>query len=58
MGVQATVVFTDLHRSTDVFEAFGNAQATETTTQITAWIVRQCEQANGRVVKTLGACSP
>jgi class 3 adenylate cyclase len=54
MGVQATVVFTDLHGSTAVFEAFGNAQATEAITQITAWIVRQCEQANGRVVKTLG----
>jgi len=54
MGVPATVVFTDLHGSTAVFEALGNAQATETITQITAWIVRHCEKANGRVVKTLG----
>ena len=54
MGVQATVVFTDLHGSTAVFEALGNVRATETITQITAWIARQCEAANGRVVKTLG----
>jgi class 3 adenylate cyclase len=54
MGVPATVVFTDLHGSTAVFEALGNAQATETITQITAWIVRHCEQSSGRVVKTLG----
>ena len=54
MGVQATVVFTDLHGSTAVFEALGNARATETITQITAWIAQQCEQSNGRVVKTLG----
>lgn len=54
MGVQATVVFTDLHGSTAVFEALGNALATETITNITAWIAQQCELANGRVVKTLG----
>ena len=54
MGVQATVVFTDLHGSTAVFEALGNVRATETITKITAWIAQQCEQANGRVVKTLG----
>jgi class 3 adenylate cyclase len=54
MGVKATVVFTDLHGSTAVFEALGNALATETITNITAWIAKQCEQANGRVVKTLG----
>lgn len=54
MGVQATVVFTDLHGSTAVFEALGNALATETITNITTWIATQCEQANGRVVKTLG----
>lgn len=54
MGVQATVVFTDLHGSTAVFEALGNALATETITNITTWIAKQCEQANGRVVKTLG----
>lgn len=54
MGVQATVVFTDLHGSTAVFEALGNVLATETITKITSWIAQQCELANGRVVKTLG----
>jgi class 3 adenylate cyclase len=54
MGVQATVVFTDLHGSTAVFEALGNARATEIVTQITAWIGAQCEAHGGRVVKTLG----
>jgi class 3 adenylate cyclase len=54
MGVPATVVFTDLHGSTAVFEALGNQLATETITRITAWIATQCELANGRVVKTLG----
>ena len=54
MGVQATVVFTDLHGSTAVFEALGNVVATETITEITAWIAHTCEQSNGRVVKTLG----
>jgi class 3 adenylate cyclase len=54
MGVQTTVVFTDLHGSTAVFEALGNARATETVTQITTWIARQCELSGGRVVKTLG----
>ena len=54
MGVQTTVVFTDLHGSTAVFEALGNALATETVTQITKWIAEQCVQSGGRVVKTLG----
>lgn len=54
MGVPATVVFTDLHGSTAVFEALGNAVATETITHITAWIAQQCEYAGGRVIKTLG----
>jgi len=54
MGVQTTVVFTDLHGSTAVFEALGNARATETVTEITTWIAQQCVQSGGRVVKTLG----
>lgn len=54
MGVQATVVFADLHGSTAVFEALGNARATETVTQITTWITEQCTQHGGRLVKTLG----
>jgi adenylate cyclase len=54
MGVLATVVFTDLHGSTAVFESLGNARATELVTQITEWIAKQCEAHGGRVVKTLG----
>jgi len=54
MGVEATVVFTDLHGSTAVFEALGNARATDAITNITTWIVEQCKSHNGRVVKTLG----
>ncbi len=54
MGVQSTVVFTDLHGSTAVFEALGNALATETVTQITTWVGQQCVQSGGRLVKTLG----
>ncbi len=54
MGVQTTVVFTDLHGSTAVFEALGNALATETVTEITTWISQQFVQHSGRVVKTLG----
>ena len=54
MGVQTTVVFTDLHGSTAVFEALGNAKATALVTQITQWIAHRCEAHGGRVVKTLG----
>lgn len=54
MGVQTTVVFTDLHGSTAVFEALGNAKATALVTQITQWIAQRCEAHGGRVVKTLG----
>jgi adenylate cyclase len=54
MGVQATVVFTDLHGSTAVFEALGNARATERVTQITTWIATEFQLQGGRVVKTLG----
>ena len=54
MGVQTTVVFTDLHGSTAVFEALGNALATEAVTQITTWIGEHCVVHGGRIVKTLG----
>ncbi len=54
MGVQTTVVFTDLHGSTAVFEALGNARATEMVTQITTWIAQKCTSFGGRLVKTLG----
>ncbi len=54
MGIQTTVVFTDLHGSTAVFEALGNALATEAITEITSRISQQCVQGGGKVVKTLG----
>jgi len=54
MGVQSTVVFTDLHGSTAVFEALGNVRATEAITEITSGIARHCEASGGRLVKTLG----
>jgi len=54
MGVQATVVFTDLHGSTAAFESLGNVRATERVTQITTWIAGQSVSFGGRVVKTLG----
>ena len=54
MGIQSTVVFTDLHGSTAVFEALGNVRATEVITEITSEIGRHCVAAGGRLVKTLG----
>jgi class 3 adenylate cyclase len=54
MGVQATVVFTDLHGSTAIFEALGNARATQAVTDVTAWIAAQCTALGGIVIKTLG----
>ena len=54
MGLQATVVFTDLHGSTAAYEALGNVRATERVTQITTWIAGQFIQHEGRIVKTLG----
>lgn len=54
MGVQATVVFTDLHGSTSVFESLGNARAADLVTQITTWIAQQCAANGGQVIKTLG----
>lgn len=54
MGIQATVVFTDMHGSTSVFEALGNVRATDVITQTTSWIAAQCESHGGHVVKTLG----
>jgi len=54
MSVHTTVVFTDLFGSTRVFEALGNAKATQAVTQITSWIARIVESHGGRVVKMLG----
>ncbi len=54
MSVRTTVVFTDLIGSTGVFEAVGNAKATEVVTGLTGWIGETCVAFGGRVVKTLG----
>ncbi len=54
MAATSTVVFADLTGSTGVFEALGNAKATETVTRLTQWISQVCEAHGGRVVKTLG----
>ena len=54
MGAQTTVVFADLTGSTRVFEAMGNARATETVTRLIQWIGSVCETHGGRVVKSLG----
>ena len=54
MNPVTTVVFADLTGSTRVFEAIGNARATETVTRLIQWISGVCEGHGGRVVKTLG----
>lgn len=54
MGVQSTVVFTDLFGSTKAFETLGNVCATQAVTQITSWIAAIVEARGGRVVKMLG----
>ncbi len=54
MGVQSTVVFADLFGSTGVFEALGNAKATDAVTRITAWVAKKFDQHGGHVVKFLG----
>ncbi len=54
MSVHATVVFTDLFGSTSVYEALGNAQATQAVTQVTNWIAETIAMHGGRVVKLLG----
>lgn len=54
MGVQTTVVFTDLFGSTGAFEALGNVKATKAVTQVTSWIAKVIESHGGRVVKMLG----
>jgi hypothetical protein len=54
MSANPTVVFADLTGSTRVFEALGNARATETVTGLTQWIGAMCEAHGGRVVKFLG----
>ena len=54
MSVHTTVVFADLFGSTSVFEALGNAKATQAVTQVTTWIAKTIESHGGRVVKMLG----
>lgn len=54
MGIQSTVVFADLFGSTAVFESLGNAKATESVTNITAWVAEKFSSNGGRVVKFLG----
>lgn len=54
MSVQSTVVFADLYGSTGVFEALGNAKATEVVTHATAWVAQRCSAHGGRVIKFLG----
>ncbi len=54
MSDSKTVVFTDLFGSTSVFEALGNAKATQAVTQVTTWIGKVIEGHGGRVVKMLG----
>lgn len=54
MPSHSTVVFADLTGSTRVFEAMGNARATETVTKLIQWIGGVCEAHGGRVVKSLG----
>jgi len=54
MGVDTTVVFVDLTGSSRVFEAMGNARATETVTHLIQGIGAGCEAHGGRVIKTLG----
>ncbi|MGQ0710794.1 MAG: adenylate/guanylate cyclase domain-containing protein [Rhodoferax sp.] len=54
MGDQRTVVFTDLHGSTAVFESLGNARATEVITGHNAFITHTVKCAGGSVIKTLG----
>jgi class 3 adenylate cyclase len=51
---EVTVVFADLTGSTGVFEALGNAKATQAITRLTDWMGRVCTSRRGHVVKNLG----
>lgn len=54
MSDKQTVVFTDLHGSTAVFESLGNSRATEVVTGFNRAIAQLVEKHNGQVIKTLG----
>jgi class 3 adenylate cyclase len=49
-----TVVFADLAGSTGVFQALGNAKATQAITRLTDWMGTVCTSRHGYVVKNLG----
>lgn len=49
-----TVVFADLAGSSGVFQALGNAKATQAITRLTDWMATVCTSWRGRVVKSLG----
>lgn len=51
---EVTVVFADLTGSTGVFEALGNAKATQAITRLTDWMGKVCVARRGHVVKNLG----
>ena len=51
---EVTVVFADLSGSTGVFEALGNAKATQAITRLTQWMGKVCAAKQGQVVKNLG----
>ena len=51
---EVTVVFADLTGSTGVFEALGNAKATQVITRLTDWLGKVCVARGGKVVKNLG----
>lgn len=51
---EVTVVFADLTGSTGVFEALGNAKATQAITRLTDWMGKVCVAKRGQVVKNLG----
>jgi class 3 adenylate cyclase len=51
---EVTVVFADLTGSTGVFEALGNAKATQAITRLTDWMGKVCVSRAGHVVKNLG----
>ena len=51
---EVTVVFADLTGSTGIFEALGDAKATQAVTRLTDWLGKVCVARGGKVVKNLG----
>lgn len=51
---EVTIVFADLTGSTGLYEALGNAKATEVVTQATERLGKLCARHGGRVIKYLG----